>query len=141
MVSAPGVTLQSMTVSGDLIVAPGATGAETTLYNLTVEGRTILQSDRDGLIESGGTCTFGQVEILGSGSRVKLGGKVKMAGLNIDADDVRAAGIPVGTPVTVAEGAESVYVNGALLAPGTHTAAAGTDPFVDGPMIEIVVGN
>ena len=141
VVSAPGVTLQSMTVSGDLIVAPGATGAETTLYNLTVEGRTILQSDREGLIESGGTCDFGQMEILGDGSRVKLGGKVKMTGLTIDASDVRAAGIPAGTPVTVVQGAEKVYVNGTLLAPGTYTAEAGEDPFVDGPVIEIVVGN
>ena len=140
VVCAPGVTLQSMTVSGDLIVAPGATGAETTLYNLTVEGRTILQSGRNGLIEVGGQSRFGEVLILADGGRAKLTGSVEMTGLSIAADDVRITGVPVGTAVTVAEGAEKVYVNGHLMAAGTAAAEAGDDPFVDGPVIEVVVG-
>lgn len=140
VVSAPGVTLQSMTVSGDLIVAPGATGAETTLYNLVVKGRTILQADRDGLIEAGGKTELGNVQIIGDGSRVKLAETVKMDTLSVDASDVRITGVPVKTAVTVAEGAQQVYVNGILLEPGTHKASKGDDPFVDGPVIEIVVG-
>lgn len=140
VVSAPGVTLQSMTVFGDLIVAPGATGAETTLYNLTVGGRTILQSDRNGLVEVGGESSFGEVLVLADGGRVKLGGTVEMAGLNISASDVRVTGVPVGTAVTVAEGAEKVYVNGHLMAAGSAGAEKGDDPFVDGPVIEVVVG-
>ena len=140
VVCAPGVTLQSMTVKGDLIVAPGATGAETTLYNLSVEGRTILQSDRDGLIEAGGKCDFGKMLVLGDGGRVKLSGEVKMDALSVDASDVRITGVPKGTSVTVAEGAEKVYVNGTLMAPGEGKAVKGDDPFVDGPVIDIVVG-
>ena len=140
VVSAPGVTLQSMTVSGDLIVAPGATGAETTLYNLTVTGRTLLQSDRNGLIEAAGKCSFGKVQVIGEGSRVKLMDKVKMDSLEIAVSDVRMIGVPAGTPVTVAEGAQNVFVNGAQLAPGDHEAVKGDDPFVDGPVIDVIVG-
>lgn len=140
VVCAPGVTLQSMTVSGDLIVAPGATGAETTLYNLSVEGRTILQADRNGLIEAGGSCAFGEMLILGDGGRVKLAGTVEMDALRVEASDVRITGVPEGTPVTVAEGAEKVYVNGALMAPGEGKAVKGDDPFVDGPVIDVIVG-
>lgn len=139
VVSAPGVTLQSMTISGDLIVAPGATGAETTLYNLTVAGRTLLLGDRDGLVEVGGKSALGAVSILGNGGRVKLSDGVDMTALTVSASDVRITGVPVGTAVTVAEGAEKVYVNGHLLAPGQTTAEKGSDPFVDGPVIEIMV--
>ena len=139
VVSAPGVTLQSMTIAGDLIVAPGATGAETTLYNLTVEGRTILQSDRDGLIEVGGKSSFETVQMLAKGGRAKFSGEVEMESLDIAASDVRITGVPKGTPVTVAEGVEKVYVNGYLLAPGQSEAQKGDDPFVDGPVIEIIV--
>lgn len=140
LVCAPGVTLQSMTVSGDLIVAPGATGAETTLYNLTVQGRTILQSDRSGLIEAGGKTSFGEVLILAEGGRVKLSDTVEMTALTISAGDVRISGVTEGIPVTVVEGVEKVYVNGSLMTAGTTAAPAGSDPFVDGPVIDVIVG-
>lgn len=140
VVRAPGVTLQNMTVSGDLIVAPAASGAETTLYNLTVQGRTILQADSNGLVETGGECAFGQVTVAGKGARVKLGEDVEMESLTVSAGDVRVAGVPKGTPVTVAEGMEGVYINGRLMAPGTAEAEKGDDPFVDGFVIDVVVG-
>ena len=140
VVSAPGVTLQNMTVAGDLIVAPGATGAETTLYNLTVEGRTLLLGGRDGLVEVGGKSDLGAVSILGRGGRVKIAEGVEMESLTVSASDVRITGVPARTAVTVAEGLEKVYVNGHLMAPGESSAEKGDDPFVDGPVIEIVVG-
>jgi len=140
VVCAPGVTLQNMTVSGDLIIAPGVNDVETTLYNLTVDGCTIVQTGSDTLVEARGQSKFDEVVVLGDGARIKFYEGVETAYVTVDASDVRVTGITVGAVITVAEGAENVYVNGVLFTAGTHTAPEGDDRTVDGPIFDIVVG-
>jgi len=140
VVCAPGVTLQNMTVSGDLIIAPVVNDVETTLFNLSVEGRTMIQTGGDTLVEARGVCSFHEVHILGDGARVKFYEDVETAALTVSASDVRITGVSVGIPVTVAEGAENIYVNGVLLTAGNHAAPEGDDRTVDGPIFDIVVG-
>lgn len=140
VVCAPGVTLQNMTVSGDLILAPAVDDVETTLYNLTVNGRAIIQTGGDTLVEARGQSKFNELLVLGDGARVKFYEGVETAGVNVSASDVRITGITVGAAVTVAEGAENVYVNGVLLPAGVHTAPEGEDHTVDGPVFDIVIG-
>lgn len=140
VVCAPGVTLQNMTVSGDLILCPAINDVETTLYNLTVQGRAIFQTGGDTLVEGRGQSKFNEVLVLGDGARVKFDQTVQTGSVTVNASDVRVTGITVGASVTVAEGAENVYVNGVLLPAGTHTAAEGEDRYVDGPIIDVVVG-
>ncbi len=50
VIAAPGVTLLSMTVRGDLLIAPGASGGDTTLADVTVTGSTYNDSGRTPIV-------------------------------------------------------------------------------------------
>ena len=51
LVNVGGITLENLTISGDLIVAPGAGTGTVTLKNVTVEGSILNQSGKDVVIQ------------------------------------------------------------------------------------------
>lgn len=128
IVGAPGVTLQNMKVEGDLILTPAAAGSETTLYNVQVTGRLIVLGKELQTVNLTGGSSVEQLWMQGDKTLVDAAQSARLGGVFMNASGARITGIPVGTPVLVAETAEGAYVNGHLHQAGTRgTAQAGTD--------------
>ena len=72
LVTAPGVTLQNLTIEGDLLIAPGAEGSETILRDVTVTGTVRVLSGREAQILILGSSTLGALEVAGTDSRLRL---------------------------------------------------------------------
>ena len=139
VVCAPGVTLQEMTVSGDLIITPVVNDVETTVYNVNVNGRLIVQSGSGSLVELVGEGVVNEILVLSEGARVKCEEGIVTNSVTVNAANARLTGVTVGTLITVAEGAENVYVNGVLLTAGTHAAPEGSDRTIGGPAFDLFV--
>lgn len=117
LVAAPGVTLRDGTVSGSLLISPGAAGSETVLQNLTVRGRIHVQTGKDEIVLLSSSSAE-ELSLEGEGAKVMLSRDVKLETLTVSASGVQLRGVPEGQSVAVEQGAAGVLVNG-------HPAEAG----------------
>lgn len=134
IIAAPGVTLQNMTVDGDLFIAPGANASEVVLQNVTVTGQTYIQTGRSAEVILSGS-TLGEVQVEGTGAKVTFGTNNTYTDLTVSGDSASLRGLPEQAKVTVAAGTDGVAVNGHDARPGTVT--AGTDISTDEDDVEI----
>lgn len=139
VVAAPGVTLQSMTVDGDLIIAPGANVGEVILSDVAVTGQTYIQtgSSADVILSNS---SLGGVTVEGGGARVTVRNGTEIETLTVSGDGVSLRGLPEDMGVTVEKDAGGATVNGRPVSSGA--AAAGDDVSTGGDdvAVEITIG-
>lgn len=130
IIRAAGVTLRDMRLTGDVIIAPAASGSEVTLQNVVVEGRLIVQSGASAQVIAAGDSHLHQVVIEGENARFQLVGGAQADGITVSGSGASLRGLPEDAQVVVTAGTEQVVVNGHAAAPGTVTAGAdvSTDP-------------
>lgn len=113
VIRAPGALLKDMTVTGDVILAEGAAGGETTLENVTVTGRVIVRggslqlknavvpavsveaSGAVGIAASGGSIS--QMDISGGGNVLTLAAKVNTLRMQGAQSTLKTDGAEIGT--------------------------------------------
>lgn len=135
VIAAPGVTLQNMTVDGDLFIAPGANDSEVILKHVTVTGQTYIQSGRGTQVLLSGS-RLEQISVEGANARVTFdGGEFKE--LVVSGDQAALRGLDEKDQVTVAAGTSGVVINGHNAGPGTVT--AGKDVSTDDDDVEIEI--
>lgn len=130
LVTAPGVTLQNLTIEGDLLIAPGAEGSETILRDVTVTGTVRVLSGREAQILILGSSTLGALEVAGTDSRLRLEDTVEVGSLVVSGSGTHIRGLDEAQQVTVTEDAGNVRVNGRPVSGGS-TVTAGTDVSTD----------
>ncbi|MDP4151881.1 MAG: S-layer homology domain-containing protein [Bacillota bacterium] len=97
VVNAPDVTLENMTIKGDLILADGIGDGKVTLNNVTVEGNTVIRGGKDS-VNISGACVLNAVTVL------------KIEG---DADIAFEDGAQVGSLV-IGRGSQNVTLSGKI---------------------------
>ena len=126
LIAAPGVTLRDVTVTGDLIITPGAAGGETVLSNVTVTGTTRVLSGEDNQVLAVDGSRLGEVTVSGDGARLALESGAAADSVTVTGGGAHIRGLAEDQQVTVAAGAEGVEINGHA-APAGSTVAAGAD--------------
>lgn len=138
VVAAPGVTLQNMTVDGDLFIAPGANDSEVILKNVTVTGQTYIQSGRGAQVIVSGS-HLEQLSVEGGGARVTLQGENDLTQLVVSGDQASVRGLEENQQVVVAPGTSGAVINGHSAAPGTVTAGKDVSTDDDDVIVEIEI--
>ena len=128
VVAASGVTLRDMVIDGDLILTQGAAGSETTLYNVQVTGRIVVQGEALQQINLTGSTEAARLWAAGERVLLSAGSGITLGGVTLDTPGARVAGVPAGTEITVTDEAGQGYVNGyACRAGEAGKAQAGSD--------------
>jgi hypothetical protein len=110
MVRVPGVTLQNVTVKGDLIIADGVGEGDATLDNVVVEGRTLIRGGGENSIIIKGNSDLGRVIVSKVDGKVRIlvegNADVEIIYVDDGSDDV----IVVGTIGTLEVAGDNVTV-------------------------------
>ncbi len=107
IISATGVTLDGAKVTGNVIVAEGATNGAT-LKDVTVSGETMV---RGGGLDVTGKAQLGNVTVSASNATVKIADTATAGTVRVEASDVKVTA-PDSVKVTAASDAKNVTVNG-----------------------------
>lgn len=120
MIRVPGVTLQNVTVKGDLIIADGVGEGDVTLDNVKVEGRTVVRGGGENSIIIKGNSDLGRVIVskVDGKVRISIEGNADVEIIYVDdgSDDVLVEGT-IGT-LEVAGNNVTVTATGAKLTNG-----------------------
>lgn len=138
VIAAPGVTLQNMTIDGELLIVPGAEGSEIILNNVTVTGQTRILSGREAQILIKGESRLSAVEVAGEEGRLRLDETAELESLTITGSGVHVRGLAEEMEVSVAEGARDVQINGHKAENGS-VVQAGKDVSSDADDVKVEV--
>lgn len=119
LAAASGVTLQNMTVNGDLIITGSAVGSEVVLHNVAVTGRILVLAGDGSEIRISGTTSAPLLEVRGTGSWVTLVGTPALERILVSGPEAAIDGLETGAEVEIGPGAEKAQVNGHVCEPGT----------------------